>query len=404
MKHLKTIAIAATMAFACVALTEGSEAQSPSVGIDSANKVVTVGGFTPITGPVPFYAILTHAAEAYFKNRNENGGIRGWKVNYVTFDDGYEPARSVAVTKRLVEDTKIFALSAAVGTATNVAVIPYAKEVGLSMIGPIGGASAFFAEPNIFPLLPDYGWSAASNAEYALNDLKLKKIALLWENDELGRSAKRGFDLYMADRKIEPVESIPFEVKTTDFTPHIRRLANSGADGVILFGSNANLAAALKAADRQGVKATWFAPFFTADPSTVKLAGELLNGVYFSSWLLPVSGDDAQVKAYRDLIKKYYPNDPVGVFGLNGWSNAALFAVGFEKLLDSGKPLTRENLIAALNSLTNADVGGARKVSFKPGDHRGTRQEAIIRAKDGGFELVRDFKPYPAVVFDSKAQ
>ena len=209
MKHLKTIAIAATMAFACVALTEGSEAQSPSVGIDSANKVVTVGGFTPITGPVPFYAILTHAAEAYFKNRNENGGIRGWKVNYVTFDDGYEPARSVAVTKRLVEDTKIFALSAAVGTATNVAVIPYAKEVGLSMIGPIGGASAFFAEPNIFPLLPDYGWSAASNAEYALNDLKLKKIALLWENDELGRSAKRGFDLYMADRKIEPVEFDP---------------------------------------------------------------------------------------------------------------------------------------------------------------------------------------------------
>jgi branched-chain amino acid transport system substrate-binding protein len=404
MKHLKTIAIAATMAVACVALTERSEAQSPSVGIDSANKVVTVGGFTPITGPVPFYAILTHAAEAYFKNRNENGGIRGWKVNYVTFDDGYEPARSVAVTKRLGEDTKIFALSAAVGTATNVAVIPYAKEVGLSMIGPIGGASAFFAEPNIFPLLPDYGWSAASNAEYALNDLKLKKIALLWENDELGRSAKRGFDLYMADRKIEPVESIPFEVKTTDFTPHIRRLANSGADGVILFGSNANLAAALKAADRQGVKATWFAPFFTADPSTVKLAGELLNGVYFSSWLLPVSGDDAQVKAYRDSIKKYYPNDPVGVFGLNGWSNAALFAVGFEKLLDSGKPLTRENLIAALNSLTNADVGGARKVSFKPGDHRGTRQEAIIRAKDGGFELVRDFKPYPAVVFDSKAQ
>ena len=70
------------------------------------------------------------------------------------------------------------------------------------MVGPIGGASAFFSEPNIFPLLPDYGWSAAADAEYALVDLKLKKIALLWENDELGRSAKRGFDLYMASQKI----------------------------------------------------------------------------------------------------------------------------------------------------------------------------------------------------------
>jgi branched-chain amino acid transport system substrate-binding protein len=173
---------------------------------------------------------------------------------------------------------------------------------------------------------------------------------------------------------------------------------------VVLFGSNANLAAALKAADRQGLKVAWFAPFFTADPSTTKLAGNLLNGVYFSSWLLPVSSDDPQVKAYRDAVAKYYPSDPVGVFGLNGWSNAALFAVAFEKLLDSGKPLTRENLVAVLDTLSDADVGGARKVSFKPGDHRGTRQEAIIQAKDGGFQLVRDFKPFPAVVFDAKSE
>ncbi len=373
-----------------------------TVGVDAANKTISIGGFTPITGPVPFYAILTHAAESYFRNANENGGIRGWKVKYTTLDDGYDPARSVAVTRRLVEEEKIFALVASVGTATNVAVVPYAKEAGLAMLGPIGGASVFFSEPNIFPLLPDYGWSAASNAEYALNDLKLKKIALLWENDELGRSAKRGFDLYMAGQKVEPVESVSFEVKTTDFTPHLRRLANSGAEAAILFGSNANLAGALKAADRQGIKLSWFAPFFTADPSTYKLAGDLLNGVYFSSWLLPVDSTEPDVKAYREAITKYYPNDPVGVFGLNGWSNAALFGKVFEALLDSGKPITRENLIAAGNTLTNASVGGARKVTFTPGDHRGTRQEAILQAKGGSFVMVRDFKPYPAVAFDAK--
>ena len=65
-----------------------------------------------------------------------------------------EPARSVAVTRRLVEDDKIFALAASVGTATNVAVIPYAKETKLAMVGPIGGASAFFTEPNVFPPAP----------------------------------------------------------------------------------------------------------------------------------------------------------------------------------------------------------------------------------------------------------
>lgn len=394
------------IAVSALVLTLGSvgTAAAQQKGIDTEKKMVTVGAFTPVTGPVPFYSVLTHAADAYFKHLNETGGIKGWKVNYITYDDGYDPARSVAVSRKLVEDDGAFALAAPVGTATNVAAIPYAKEKKVPMIGPIGGASAFFVEPNVFPLLPDYGWSAASNVDYAVKDLGLKKIALLWENDELGKSAKRGFDLYMKELGIEPAESVPFDVKTTSFSPHIRRVANSGAEAVILFGSNANLAAALKAADLQGLKVKWFAPFFTADPSTVKLAGDLLDGTYFSSWLLPVSSEEPGVKAYREAVTKYYPGDPVGVFGLNGWSNAALFAKGFEALLDSGKPLTGESLIAALDNLNNASVGGAQGVSFKPGDHRGTRKEGIIQAKGGKFELVRDFKPYPVAVFDAPAQ
>ncbi|MPN54868.1 hypothetical protein SDC9_202546 [bioreactor metagenome] len=145
------------------------------------------------------------------------------------------------------------------------------------------------------------------------------------------------------------------------------------------------------------------APFFTADPTTRKLAGDLLNGTYFSSWLMPVGADDVEIKAYRDNIPKLYPNDPVGVFGLNGWSNGALFVKGFKMLLDSGKPLTRANLVDVMETMTNATVGGARNVSYKVGDHRGARQEGIIQAQaDGSFKLVRDFRPYPANVFDAK--
>lgn len=381
-----------------------AQGAAPSPGIDLAAKTVTVGAFTPITGPVPFYVTLTHAAEACFKWANETPNVlNGWKINFVTYDDGYEPARSVAVTRRLVEENKIFALTAATGTAQSVAVIPYAKEVGLPMIGPIGGATALFSERLVFPLLPDYGWSAASNLDYAVSGLNAKRVALLWENDELGRSAKRGFDQHMATLKMEPVESIPFEVRNTDFTPHVRRLANAKAEVVILFGSNANLAAALKAAERVSFESKWMAPFFTADPTTRKLAGALLDGVYFSSWLLPVTSDDGDIKAYRENVAKLYPNDPIGVFGLNGWSNAALFVRGFRALLQSGKPLTRANLVDVMETMTNQSVGGARNVTYKPGDHRGARQEAIIQATpDGGFKMVRDFKPYPAAVFDAK--
>ena len=392
-----------TLAAASAAIPRWGFAQQVSSGIDTASKTVTVGAFTPITGPVPFYTILTHAAESCFKWANESNALNGWKINYITYDDGYEPARSVAVTRRLVEENNIFALAAAVGTAQSVAVIPYAKEVGLPMIGPIGGASALFAERLVFPLLPDYGWSAASNLDFAVTDLKASRVALLWENDELGRSAKRGFDQHMATLKKEPAESIPFEVRNTDFTPHVRRLANAKAEVVILFGSNANLAAALKAAERVDFQAKWMGPFFTADPTTRKLAGALLDGTYFSSWLLPVTSDEPEIKAYRDNVGRYFPNDPIGVFGLNGWSNGALFVKGFQMLLASGKPLTRANLVDVMETMTNQNVGGARNVTFKPGDHRGARQEGIIQAMpDGSFKLVRDFRPFPPAVFDAK--
>lgn len=396
--------LSSAAAAASVAIPGLSNAQQAAPGIDMAAKTVTIGAFSPITGPVPFYAILTHAAESCFKWANETNALGGgWKINYVTYDDGYEPARSVAVARRLVEENKIFALAAPVGTAQSVAVIPYAKEVGLPMIGPIGGASALFAERLVFPLLPDYGWSAASNLDYAIRDLKANRVALLWQNDELGRSAKRGFDLHMATLKKEAAESIPFEVRNTDFTPHVRRVANGKADAVILFGSNANLAAALKSAERIGYQGKWMAPFFTADPTSRKLAGNLLDGTYFSSWLMPVTADDPDVKAYRDNVAKHYPSDPIGVFGLNGWSNGALFVKGFQALLASGKPLTRENLVATMETLTNQSVGGARNVTFKAGDHRGARQEGIVQAMpDGSFKLVREFKPFPADVFDAK--
>ena len=388
---------------ASVAVPGWARAQQAAPGIDMANKTVTVGAFTPITGPVPFYSILTRGADACFKHANETNALNGWKINYVTFDDGYEPARSVAVGRRLVEESKIFALAAPVGTAHAVAVIPYAKEVGLPMIAPIGGATALFAERLVFPLLPDYGWSAGSALDFVLDKpLNAGRIALLWQNDEVGRSAKRGFDAHIASVGKEPAESISFEIRNTDFTAHVRRLANAKADAVIFFGSNANLAAVLKSAERIGYNGKWLAPFYTADPTTRKLAGSLLDGVYFSSWLLPVDADEPETRAYRTTIAKHYPNDPVGVLGLNGWTNGALFVKGFQMLLASGRPLTRENLVAVMETMTDQAVGAARKVSFKPNDHRGTRQECVIQATADSFKLVRDFKPFPADVFNAK--
>jgi len=110
---------------------------------------------------------------------------------------------------------------------------------------------------------------------------------------------------------------------------------------------------------------------------------------------------EPEIVAYRAAVDKYYPDDPKGVLGLNGWSNAALFHQGFQALLKSGKPITRKSLVEVMNTMTGAAIGGARGVTFEKGDHRGTRQEGIIQYKDGAFILARGFQPYPKVVFDA---
>lgn len=370
-------------------------------GIDIENKEVRVGAFAPVTGPVPFYTMINNAADAFFKDLNERGGIQGWKVKYIVRDDAFDPAQSLAMTRRLVEVDDVFGLVASNGTATNIAIIPYARAKNLPVIAPSGGSPRIIAQENMFPLLPDYALSAAASAEYALDVLKKDKIALAWQNDELGRRAKYGLELFLKSRGIDLVADVSFDLASTELSAQVQRISATDAEVVLLFGSNAHLASALRAADRISWKAEWFAPFFTADPTTYELTGNLLDGVHFSSWLLPVDSDRENIVKYREVVHKYYPNDKLGVFGLNGWSAASLFAHAFDKLLSSGNELTRENMIAVMNTLDGVTAGAADKVKFEEGDHRGTRQEAMIRAEDGKFKLVRDFQPYPQVVFDA---
>lgn len=396
-------AAAATVAAGLVLGGKRAWAQSLP-GIDPEKKIVRVGAFAPITGPVPFYAVINHAADAFFKDLNERGGIQGWKVEYIVRDDGYDPAQSLAVTRRLVENDDVFALVASNGTATNVAIIPYARSKNLPVIAPSGGSPKIIAEANMFPLLPDYALSAASSAQYAVDVLKKNKIALVWQNDELGRRAKLGLELFLNSRDLAMATDVSFDVATTDLSAQLQRVAAADAEVVLLYGSNAHLASGLRAASRINWKGDWFAAFFNADPTTYELTDNLLDGVHFSSWLLPVDSDRESIAAYRSTVPKYYPNDKLGVFGLNGWSAASLFALAFDKLLSGGQELTRENMIAVMNTLDGVTAGAADKVTFEEDNHRGTRQEAMIRAEGGKFLLAQDFSPYPQAVFDQIAE
>lgn len=363
-------------------------------GIDLESKTIEIGSFIPSTGPVPNFKLIASGSKAYVDSVNASGGINGWKLHYTQLDDGYDPARSLAATKELVEKNDVFALVAPIGTPTNAAVKQYAVSEGLPMIGAVSGDPELPTLENYFVLLPNYYNEAKLDTTYAVNELGAEKIAVLYQNDDLGKPALQGAQEAAAALGAEIVTEAAFNVADTDLTAQITQAKDAGADLTIVWGSNANVATAVSTGDRLGFDTQFFAPFYTADPTTYALAGDALDDTMFGSWLLPTTSDQESVKAYTKQMAADGHDDEVGVFSLNGWTNAALFGEGLERITADDAVPTRAALIEALAGFTEVPVGGSPSVTFTATDHAGTRSLSIIQARGGEFFTVTD-EPIP---------
>jgi branched-chain amino acid transport system substrate-binding protein len=387
MKKYFAAAIALTLLGGC-GLSDTDKADAPS----SDDKVIHIGSFVPQTGPVPSYKLIAEGSKTYFDQINDAGGINGYTFKFDQVDDGYDPARSLAATKRLVQDD-VFALVAPIGTPTNSAVKPYAIQQKLPVIGPVSGDPEIKTLPNYFSLLPNYHDEAALVTNYVAGTMKKTKVAVLYENDDLGKPALAGAKEALKALNLQPVAEVAFNVADTDLTAQVTKAKQAGAEATILWGSNTNLATALTAGQKTGFTTQWIAPFYAADPNTYTLTGNLLDGTVFGSWLLPSSAD--QVANYRTAMEKAGHKNDVGVFSLNGWTNAALFGEAVKTATTGGAKLTKDSLLNALATGFNARaVGGAPQVTFDAANHNGTRSLSIIQAGGGTFKAITEPIPF----------
>jgi branched-chain amino acid transport system substrate-binding protein len=391
------LAAAALTLSACglAAADTGATDSEADPGINVEEKTISIGSFIPQTGPVPNFKLIAVGSAAYIDWINANGGINGWTLDYTQLDDGYDPARSLAATKELVESNDVFALVAPIGTPTNAAVMSYAVDQELPVVGAISGDPALPEQENYFVLLPNYYNEARLDTTYAIEELGVEKVAVLYQNDDLGKPALEGVKDAVAELGAELVAEAAFNVSDTDLTAQITTAKEAGAELTVVWGSNGNVATAVTTAQRLGFDTQFFAPFYTADPTTYALAGEALDDTLFGSWLLPTSDDAESVQAYVDQMTDDGNESEIGVFSLNGWTNAALFGAGLEEITADGAVPTRAELIKALEAFDDVPVGGAPSVTFSPGNHAGTRSLSIIKAGDNSFTAVTDPIPIP---------
>jgi branched-chain amino acid transport system substrate-binding protein len=200
---------------------------------------IRVGQTAPYSGPASAFAPIARAEAAYFDKVNSEGGVNGRKIKLISLDDAYSPPKTVEQTRRLVEQEDVFLVFGSVGTAANAAIQRYLNTKKVPHVF-VGSTDAKFSDPTHFPW--SMGWpptvqiEAPIYSKFILANSPNGKIAVLYQNDDVGKDAIKAFKAGLGDRAEKMiVAEASYEVTDPTVDSQIVTLKGSGADVFVNF-------------------------------------------------------------------------------------------------------------------------------------------------------------------------
>jgi branched-chain amino acid transport system substrate-binding protein len=348
------LAMVALVVAGCGRDDEGTEA-SPGVTDDK----IKLGGSYPFSGPASAYKNIAAGAKAYFSSVNESGGVDGRKIEFITLDDAYEPARALQNARRLVEEEEVFALFNTLGTPNNLAIWDYTNEQKVPQLFVATGASDWGEDVDAHPYTigwqPDYVTEAQTYADYLEREKPRAKVAALYQNDAFGEDLLGGFEEAIEGSGIEVVAKESYEVTDPTITSQIRQLAASGADTFLNITTPKFSALAIATIAKSDWRPLHILNNVGASKTLVLTPAGLDNskGIvstnYFKDPEDPQWQDDPGMVEYREAMEKYAPRaNPNDAFHVFGWASAQTMV---EALKGMEEP-TREALMDSVRSLS----------------------------------------------------
>jgi len=373
-----------------------------AVGVTAAavpgitDNQVVVGAFQDQSGAAAVVGInMRKGMEAYFNWVNAQGGVNGRKIKFIVEDDGFQAARAIAATKKLVEQDKVFALVGTLGTPGVAATIDYIMEKQIPSIYQGSGISALAFPPKkyIFPVQPNFISEGRIVATYVVENLKMKRVALACEQTDIGTEGLRGVREQLATYKMDPVEVVNFGAADVDFSSQILKLMKAKPDAVIIYSTLKPAAGFLKQAKVMGLEAQFLTTYVNADPIQMPtLAGDACVGLIAPGWV-PVLGNDVDSVKYLEIYQATYPKEMPSAFAAAGFIAGEVFCEGLRR---AGKNPTRESLIAAMESLRDWDGIMAKGITYTPEFRSGKASMYFMRFakpkfEEGSVEVISDW-------------
>ncbi|MEQ8715134.1 MAG: ABC transporter substrate-binding protein [Cyclobacteriaceae bacterium] len=389
LNQLSVIVLIATM-MSCGGGGGSSEQATQASEVGVTDSTITIGTWGPLTGPAALWGNVPRGVDAYFHYINENGGIHGRKINVVVKDDGFQPSKTVAAVREMVERDEVFAFVGGVGTAPCMAVKDYIIRNDIPWISPVSGAThwAYPPQNNIFTTYSLYFDEAFVQVDHIVNSLGKDKIAIIYQNDDYGKSGLVGVKIALEKYDLELTEEVSTEVTDQDLGSHVARLKESGADVVIMQVLPRQAAIITGTAAVMGFTPQWMTNSTLSDTELMyKITEGKWAGVLYSGFFNVNA--DVDLEGYQAALKSKYPEVPWTTFVASGYYFGEPVA---KALNDVGQELTREKFIQAMEKI-NDFKGLGLGISFGEGVRQGTRGAAMYRCtEDGQAEQVSNLK------------
>jgi branched-chain amino acid transport system substrate-binding protein len=371
------------LAAVLVALT----AAVPAVADDMPGVTATeikIGNTNGYSGPNSAVSVIAKLETAFFKMVNDQGGVAGRKINFISLDDGYSPPKTLEQVRRLIEEDQVALLFNTLGTPTNSAIHRYVNEKKVPHLFISSGADKW-GDYQHFPwtmgFQPSFRTEAQIYAKYILKEKPNAKIAILYQNDDFGKDYVAGMKDVLGDKFDKMVVTASYEA--TDPTIDSQITSLQGADANVL------VVAAISKFAAQAIRKVhdldWKPLFFMSNTAAsigavIKPAGpENAIGIITAGYLKDPNGpmwkNDAGMNEWRDFMAKYMP-------GADTTDGAYPFAYAVSKamlqvLKQCGDDLSRENIMkqaANLHDLELPTLLPGIKLNTSPTNYHPIRQ------------------------------
>jgi branched-chain amino acid transport system substrate-binding protein len=402
----KRTAIALAFAFTVSAASFlGADSESCAAEVGITDKEIKIGILGSLTGPGAIFGTGNLAgATIAFEQINEAGGVNGRKLEWISLDDESSPPKAIAAYKRLVDQEKVFAIFGPAGSAVGQALVPTLNASSTPTFVALFSTPAV-TEPPI-PMLFRTGvmndrQQGSAIADYVVDSLGAKKIALVSQSDEYGKRGSEAVVGRLAARKLALVSNEVFNISDTDFTAQISRTIQATPDVLIVYGYPNPSAIITRQAKQLGLKAKIMGANSAGSRKYPEIVGEVAAGTQniLTLKVLP-EGDDPVAVKFRTSFEMRFPDlarqgrpDLGDVLGYGG---ALVFIEGLKR---AGTDLTQTGFVKALESLKGFETGLTLPTTFSATEREGNHSASIVEIQS---DLTRKLLPVVVQAKDEK--